>query len=329
MTEPLFPVTYSTLSSHGLITHVLPHYAIGKITRCQFWCRGLSDIYQVDTPDQSYILRVSHAHWRTKADIDFELDLLSFLYQHQIPVAYPLRTVNDQLSIEICAPEGHRYAALFIHAPGQVPMGDLSLKQGTILGKTLSKVHHVGVDFQSPAQRQPLTLEHLLDDSLKSIAPFFQHRPDDLQYLDGVIAQTKLQLCDFPKEAPFWVPCWGDPHSGNTHFTTADQITVFDFDQCGYGWRIFDIAKFWHIALSTGISKHIRQAFLEGYQAVQALTPYELDALQAFTQAAHLWMWSINLTQATLHNYSRLNDFYFTQRLEQLKFLCSNEWQLF
>jgi Ser/Thr protein kinase RdoA (MazF antagonist) len=329
MTDTVFPVIYSTLSSAGLVEHVLPHYSLGTVTRCQFWCRGMSDVYQVETAEQSYILRVTHAHWRTKADIDFELDLLAFLHQRQLPVAYPLRTTTGQLSVELDAPEGKRYAALFIYAPGAIAIGDLNLKQGRILGETLAKVHHVGLDFHSEHQRQALTLQHLLDDSFQVMTPFLQHRAHDLDYIDGAIAQIKLQLHDFPRERPFWVPCWGDPHSGNAHFTDSNQITLFDFDQCGYGWRIFDISKFWHIALSTGISKHIRQAFLDGYQSVEAITPYELDALQAFTQAAHLWMWSINLTWTNVHNTSRLDDFYFTQRLEQLKFLRSSEWQLF
>lgn len=329
MTDTVFPVIYSTLSSVGLMAQVLPRYDLGTITRCQFWCRGLSDVYQVDTPEQSYILRVAHGHWRTKADIEFELDLLDFLNRRQVPVAYPLPTTTGQFAVEIDAPEGKRYAALFIYAPGQIPVGDLNLIQGGILGETLAKVHHVGQEFRSVHQRQALTLDHLLDDSYRLIAPFLQNRAQDLNYIEGAIAQIKLQLHDFPQEPPFWVPCWGDPHSGNVHFTPNNHITLFDFDQCGYGWRIFDIAKFWHIALSTGISKHIRQAFLMGYQSVQAITPYELDALQAFTQAAHLWMWGISLTHSMLHNYSRLDNFYFTQRLEQLKFLRSPEWQLF
>ncbi len=329
MTDIQFPVTYSTLCSTGLMVHVLPNYNLGTILRCQFWNRGLSDIYQVDTPNQTYILRVTQAHWRSQDDVVFELDFLDFLHQHQVPVAYPLRTTTGQLSVEINAPEGKRYAALFIYAPGRIAIGDLNVEQGKILGKTLAQVHTIGMKFTSPVHRQVLDLNYILDDSFQVISRFLDHRPQDLNYLESAIAEIKLQLHEFPQEPPFWVPCWGDPHSGNAHFTADNQITLFDFDQCGYGWRIFDIAKFWHIALSTGIGKQIRQAVLDGYQSVQAITPYELDALQAFTQAAHLWVWSISITHADRHNYSRLDDFYLTQRLEQFKFLRSSEWQLF
>jgi Ser/Thr protein kinase RdoA (MazF antagonist) len=144
-----------------------------------------------------------------------------------------------------------------------------------------------------------------------------------------VSAQIKHQLQDFPKEPPFWGICWGDPHSGNAHFTSDNQVTLFDFDQCGYGWRAFDIAKFFQVALSDGVDKIIREAFLKGYQSVQEVTEDELNILQAFTQVAYIWVWAISLNYAIIHNHSRLNNHYFSHRLEQLKMLKSSKWRLF
>jgi Ser/Thr protein kinase RdoA (MazF antagonist) len=222
MTDTVFPVIYSTLTSEALVSRVLPCYEIGAVTRCQFWNRGLSDVYLLETPTNPYILRVSHAHWRSKSDIDFELELLEFLWQRHIPVAYPLRTQDNQLSVEINAPEGKRYAALFMYAPGTVALGDLTPIQAQILGETVAKLHVAAADFRSSAQRQPLTLEYLLDNSWQIIAPFLQHKSQDLAYLGDAIAQIKHQLQDFPQEPPFWGICWGDPHSG---MPTSHQIT--------------------------------------------------------------------------------------------------------
>jgi Ser/Thr protein kinase RdoA (MazF antagonist) len=123
--------------------------------------------------------------------------------------------------------------------------------------------------------------------------------------------------------------CWGDPHSGNVHFTLEHRLTLFDFDQCGYGWRSFDIAKFLQVAVRTGLKRSIRDTFLSGYKSISPLTSWEEDHLQALTQVAHIWMWAIHLQSLELHQYSRLDDFYFTQRLEQLKRINTPEWQLF
>lgn len=329
MTDEAFPVIYSTLTTNALLSRVLPRYTIGAVTRCQFWNRGLSDVYLVETQTNPYILRVSHAHWRSKSDIDFELELLDFLRQRYIPVAYPLKTQEGELSVEINAPEGKRYAALFTYAPGRVALGDLTPTQGKILGETVAKLHLAAAEFRSHAQRQSLTLEYLLDHSFQIIAPFLQHKPQDLAYLVDAIAHIKHQLQDFPQEPPFWGICWGDPHSGNAHFTPDNQVTLFDFDQCGYGWRIFEIAKFFQVALCTGVGRTIREAFVKGYQSVQEIATYEKNSLQAFTQVAHIWVWGISLNHAAIHHYSKLDDHYFSRRLGQLKMLKSPEWQLF
>ena len=329
MSDDVFPAIYSTLASDALVSRVLSHYEIGVVSGCQFWHRGLSDIYLVETLTHQYILRVAHHHWRSESDVEFELELLDFLQQRQIPVAYPLRTKEGRLSICINAPEGKRYAALFTKAPGQVALGDLNPTQSRLLGETLAKLHQAAVDFRSIHHRQPLTLEYLLDDSFKAIAPFLQHRTADYTYLAEAIAQLKHQLQDLPKEPPFWGICWGDPHSGNVHFTHKGEITLFDFDQCGYGWRIFDIGKFLQVSLRTGISKQVREAFVAGYQAVCEITEDELTLLQSFTQTSHIWVWAISLNAATVHNCSRFDDSYIQKRLEQMKRLKSSDWQLF
>ena len=324
-----FPVIYSTLQPQALVSRVLSCYPIGEVKDCQFWRRGLSDVYLVETLDQAYVLRVSHCHWRGQSEIDFELALLDFLHHRGLPVAYPLRTESDALWVAINAPEGKRYASLFIYAPGCVPIGDLDLSQAMKLGETVAKIHQAGLKFSCEADRNPLTLNYLLDQSWELIAPFLQQRPSDSEFIEDAIAEIKFSLKGFPQDAPYWGICWGDPHSGNAHFTPDNQVTLFDFDQCGYGWRSFEIAKFRQAALNTGISRRVREAFLNGYQSVSEIEAFELAAIPAFTQAAHIWMWSISLNYALHHNYCRLDDSYFHVRLEQLKKLKSPDWQSF
>jgi len=327
MSEQLFPITYSTLAPQALVDRILSRYGVGEITSCVFWMRGLSDIYLVETHDNRYVLRVSHAHWRSKAEIEFELELLAFLHENYIPVAYPLRTENEQLAIEIAAPEGKRYASLFTYAAGQVAVGDLNKVQAQKLGETLAKLHHTAQDFQCDAARPHLTINYLLDDSFGVLSPFFNEKAR--AYMHEAIAQIKEQIEYLPKTLPMWSVCWGDPHSGNVHFTETNEITLFDFDQCGYGWRAFDIAKFLQVTLQAGISPSVRTAFLHGYQSVQPLQEIELKCMQPLMQAAQIWSWAISVKSAIVHNHSKLDASYFHQRLEHFKMLRSPDWKPF
>lgn len=327
MPDHHFPITYSTLAPQALIDRVLSRYTIGEITSCVFWMRGLSDIYLVATETKRYVLRVSHAHWRSQADIEFELEFLAFLHHHHLPVAYPLRNQDGQLAIKINALEGDRYACLFTYAVGKVAIGDLNKVQAHKLGATLAKLHITAQDFQCHADRPHLTVPYLLDDSLQLLSSFL---PTAAQaYLNEAIANIKGQIQDLPQASPFWSVCWGDPHSGNVHFTDANEITLFDFDQCGYGWRAFDIAKFLQVTLQAGISPSVRKAFLQGYQATQALEEIELRCMQPLMQVAQIWSWAISVKSAIVHNHSKLDDTYFHYRLEHFKMLRSPDWKPF
>jgi len=325
----VFPAIYSTLSPEALIEEVLDRYEIGKVNRCLFWNRGLSDIYLIEAHTQSYILKISHHHWRSQSEIQFELEFLDFLYHQDIPVANPLKTKTGDLFVTVHAVEGDRYAALFPCAPGEVPQGDLSLEQSKIMGQTLGSIHQAALNFDSTTQRHSLDAEHLLDDSLTIICPYLGRHSSDLDYLHTTIEKIKLQLTCLEQASPLWSVCWGDPHSGNVHFTADNQITLFDFDQCGYGWRIFDIAKFLQVSLSAGISRPVRDSFLVGYQNIQKLESVEISSLQALTQMAHIWAWAISTRATAIHNWSRLDSYYMKKRLHQLKRLSSPEWQLF
>jgi Ser/Thr protein kinase RdoA (MazF antagonist) len=324
-----FPVVCSTLAPDALASLIYASYDIQVIKNCQFWHRGLSDVYLLETIDKPYILRVAHNHWRSQSEIEFELELLGFLRDRDIPVATPIKNKKGELPLEIDAPEGKRYAALFDYAPGEIAIGDLNHTQSYLLGETVAKLHRETRDFNTNADRKPLDLKHLLDDSLQIIAPFLHKRASDLRYFLEAIAKIKEDLQNLPNESPYWAVCWGDPHSGNVHIAAENRMTLFDFDQCGYGWRAFDIAKFWQVSLQTGLSRSIRLAFLDGYRSCEKISEIELNCLQSLTQTAYIWSWAIALNHAKFYDYSRLDNCYFSQRLERLKRLSCKDWQLF
>ncbi len=329
MTSLLFPVTYSTLSCGALTQHLLSQYEIGNILSCQFWRRGLSDVYLVETQTAQYVLRVSHAHWRSECEVAFELELLDFLSQTDIPVAHPLRTVKGELWISIQAPEGDRYAALFTYAPGCIAIGDLNRTQSYALGKAVAELHRATPKFESQFSRPDLTLDFLLSRSMQTILPFMSDHQYDRSNLVQTADQLMAELTKHPTDFPHWVMCWGDPHSGNVHFTRDDRLTMFDFDQCGYGWRAFEVAKFFQVAIRGGVSIQVRSAFLAGYQAVSPLEAWELGSLRAFTQVSHIWSWAIALTHAKVHDYCKLDYHFFNCRLEHLKRLRSPDCHLY
>lgn len=103
-------VIHSILSGEALIENVLHHYPIGTPITCRLYKRGLNDTYWVETDRERYILRVYRRGWRTKQEINFELELLNFLHEQNMPVAYAIASNNGDFITTLAAPEGRRYA---------------------------------------------------------------------------------------------------------------------------------------------------------------------------------------------------------------------------
>lgn len=324
-----FPVIYSTLSAIALRERVLPRYGLKTVSQCELWNRGLSDIYFVQAAQDVFVLRVSHHHWRSPTEIFFELDFLNFLKNQGLPVAAPLPTETGEWTVKIQAPEGDRYATLFPFAPGEIALGGWNETQSRHLGAVVAQIHQVSQDFICDHPRKPLDLDYLLDESLGVILPFFGDRPRDWGFMQDTAHKIRETLAQLPKEKPLWSVCWGDAHCGNVHFTEDHQLTLFDFDQCGYGWRAFEIGKFFQGALTTGLQRRVREAFIAGYESQTTFVTQEQAALQALTQLAYIWSWRISLTSIQIFNNSQLDRHYLTQRLERLKALSSRDWQLF
>ena len=201
---------------------MLNYYPISTSPSCQIYKRGLNDTYLVTTEQEKYILRVYRCGWRTKEEIDFELELLAFLHEQKQPVAYPLKRENGSFTTVVAAPEGKRYAAVFSYAPGRAVNENLNGRQSQYLGKALANIHKTLDSFKSSFSRPTLSSEYLLDRSMEAItslsfanAPLYKYRSSDIDYLKNQIKKIKIQLeLQLPNLAPTYGICVGDVHSG-------------------------------------------------------------------------------------------------------------------
>ena len=53
--------------------------------------RGVTDQYAVEAVARRYVLRLYPTHWRTRADVLFELDFIRHAAARGVPVAAPFR----------------------------------------------------------------------------------------------------------------------------------------------------------------------------------------------------------------------------------------------
>ena len=313
----LLAYTYSQLSSHSVCHLTALHYDLPEFIRCKFYVLGLHDNYLVASGHDNYILRIYRNDWRSAQDAQFELELLAFLGAEGAPVATPLATKTGTLSFTIDCPEGTRIAALFHYAQGYAPGKQLTIEQSTELGKAVANVHIKADGFETTLSRQILDIPYLLDDSIIAIEPFID--ADARNYLNTLQTKLKNALPSLPQKTGVYGICTGDVNPSNFHINDRKEIALFDFDQCGYGYRAFEIGKF--IASIHAIKKKhdISCAFIEGYQRVRPLVNDELAAIPYYELISVIWVMAIHAYNADRIGHKYLEKPFWERRLANLK----------
>ena len=270
-------ITYSQVSADSVASVLTERYAFTQPIQCKFYVLGLHDNYLVESGADKYIFRIYRNSWRTQEQIDFELELLAYLTERTSRVAAVLPAKGGELKIPIDCPEGQRLGALFAYAEGIAPGNAIVEEESLLLGQTVAAVHEITQGFDTAHKRPILDNAYLLDASLNTIDPFIE--ADARNYLHSLQDKLHRVLPDLPRDPGVFGICIGDVNPSNFHINEDKRITLFDFDQCGYGYRAFEIGKF---ISSLAVSEHkpkIAKAFIDGYLQVRRLDPAELGAI--------------------------------------------------
>ncbi len=280
----LVSVIYSMVDPDWVARLVAAEYDVGSPDSCRLLYAGHNDTFEVAVEGQRYAFRLhTRGKWwlAGESDLRFELDLLSHLHRHHIPVSYPLPRRNGDLLGSVQAPEGERFYSLFSWAPGDPPE-NMTVDQAYLLGRTLAEIHVVADLHEPKHTRYRLDEANKLDRPLAELDQEIRNAsPDDAEVIGHYAADIRQQLAVFDPGPTGWGIIHGDIQDLNFHFDTDDKITVFDFDMCGYGWRAYDLAYYY-----TRSAEPQRSAVLDGYQAVRPLSDAEHAMITTFGRLA-------------------------------------------
>ena len=304
---------YSRLSPKTVGELVTYHYDIATVRSCKFYVFGLHDNYLIQTDKAKYFVRIYRNEWRTPEEINFELELLNYLKDKKEPISSPLKTKNNELLFEVNSPEGEKIGALFTYAEGEPLKQEITANESELLGRSVASIHNQTKDFTTEFKRKNLDLEHLAKRSLKVIEPFIT--VEQKNYLTLVLENIETEISQLVTEKTELVACTGDVNPRNFHLTKNNKITLFDFDQCGYGQRAFEIGKFFSSIHAHKSKKEIMRAFLQGYESVHKLSIEEKKAIPYFEIASVLWVMSIRVDNVNKVGYMALGSEYWIQRI--------------
>jgi Ser/Thr protein kinase RdoA (MazF antagonist) len=326
-----FPAVYSLLSTAALASRVLGAYPLAEPVTCRLLYVGVNDTYLVDTGDDRYVLRVYRAGWRTRAEIEYELDLIAHLDREGIAVARPVARRDGALVQEVRAPEGVRQVVLFRYVAGVEP--GLGEEDGMLFGATLARIHAAAARFSSRHERAPVAFHGMLDRPLAAVAPAPARRPDLWADLLASSDRLRAALRAWPDGALSLGVLHGDYQPKNARLVERQdgeggpRVTILDFDHCGPGWCAYDLAVYRHAALRREGGETAWRAFLRGYTGARALNEADLAAipiLDSVIRVQTLGFYAAHRDN-TLWGSDAMNDGFFERGIAALRAWCSGE----
>ena len=276
--------TAANHDAEGVHALVAVEYDLGRPDHCQLLSSGINDVFLIEIGAARYALRVQPlAKWwaRGEDELRFELDLLDHLRSQQVPVSYPIPRRNGDPLGSTLTLGGSRFYTLFSWADGNPPR-PISHDQVYIVGNTLAHIHAASDSYLTRSTRYRMDERTLLERSLRVLEPTLARGdPADAAFIRQEVARLSAILRAFDPGTRCWGIIHGDVQPLNYHFDANGRITFFDFDHCGFGWRIYDVAMYY-----TRIAEALRTPMLVGYQAVRHLNDAEIAMLADFGRVA-------------------------------------------
>ena len=225
-------IVRSTLAESAILKKIRENYSGCLLDSvCMFEYRGLNDIYRCTNGKETFFFKIYARTDITKDAVEAELEIINYLRQSGLSIAYPIPMKNEQYLLPIETPEGIKFGVLFSEAEGISCSNDMLNQQETVeISCLVSEMHTLLDAFPMSPKRWKLDGQLFLDRSIKILENYSNFNPSfDLLFLKDVVKQLKVQIqanCGSWN----WGLCHGDFHSGNIHRREDGNLTIFDFD---------------------------------------------------------------------------------------------------
>tara|TARA_R110002020_G_scaffold174704_1_gene366196 strand:- start:14851 stop:15840 length:990 start_codon:yes stop_codon:yes gene_type:complete len=269
----IFPVTTSTLSAKELGEFIMDRYQLPKGFGCELFRTGINHTYFLSDKGTKYVIRVYSHQWRSRSEIIAELHLLRLLKANDIRVSFPIEDKNGEFIQELNAPEGIRYVVLFSFAVGG-KVRVMTERTCFAIGSLMARMHELTEN--NTIERTTYNKRTLMETPYDLLKRFFPAELPEMEYIKSL--GTSFKEVDF-KDVPSGVvhmDIWYD----NMAVHDEKEITLFDFDFCGNGWQILDVAYFckqlFFLETDKNVYKSKVRSFLDGYRKVRNLSDKEM-----------------------------------------------------
>jgi len=248
-------------------------------------------VYRVQAPDRTLALRLHRSGYRSAAELDAELRWMAALTMGGLAVPAPVPLPDGRLWLTL----GGRPVDMLNWVTGQ-PMGRdgrlsaLADPQGAYrqLGARMAHLHDLSDRWPRPSG---FSRPDWNRDGLLGAAPLWGRFWENplLSGAEAALLAAARDHCRLRLETLAGKPDYGLIHADlvpENVVLTGDGPALIDFDDGGFGYRLFDLATTLNRTLREEDSDRLGQALIAGYLSRRPLDLTELplfQALRAFT----------------------------------------------
>ncbi len=301
----IFPVINSTISAEYLGVFIQEKYGLSSVTSCQLFRAGINDTYFIADQERSFVFRIYSFAWRSFLEISEEIRLLNLLKEHTISISYLIKDKDQSYIQRIPAPEGERFGVLFSFAAGQ-KVRFIAEKTAFQIGVLMAKMHEITVNKQ--VQRIDYDAHTLTQLPYQYARQHFSESNEDMRFVKraGAIISEQFKQASGKnlRQGIVHLDMWYD----NMSIQAETDITIFDFDFCGNGWLLHDIAYFskqlFHIESDKNVYASKLNAFFNGYESIISISEIEKKLISY--AGLSIWIFYLGVQSQRFDNWSNV-----------------------
>ncbi|MBQ7065392.1 MAG: phosphotransferase [Lachnospiraceae bacterium] len=249
-----------------------------------------------ETGEKDGVLRISRPGYHTLDELNSEMRWLNQINEYTpLIVANPIKGVNGEDIQVVKGSDGKDYYCVMCeYLPGEAPDENNEsrmVKQFTYLGETTAYLHRQteiwnGTDI---LKRIEWNYDTIIGENAAwgRWQDFKDMTPEAQIMLEKVAAIIKKRLERYGKTENNYGLIHADLRLANL-LLEGEQIKVIDFDDCGFGWHLHDLASALSFIEEKPIVPKFVNAWLDGYRKVLPFTDTDFEEIDTFIMMRRL-----------------------------------------
>lgn len=249
-----------------------------------------------ETGAKDGVMRVSRPGYHTLDELNSEMKWLRQINEYTpLIVANPLKGLNGQNIQVVTGPDKQNYFCVICEfLSGSSPdenNEEQMVKQFKYLGETTAYLHRQTEIWNGTKKlnRIDWTFDNIIGKTPKwgDWRKFPDMTPEAQAYLEEIVQIIEKRLMRYGKNENNYGLIHADLRLANL-LIEGEQIKVIDFDDCGFGWHLHDLASALSFIEEKPIVPKLVNAWLSGYKKVLPFTDTDFEEIDTFIMMRRL-----------------------------------------